>query len=320
MAEEIIISDLEQAPLLTDDMVIAVEDTKNTYSATLAQLRELVNKLFVEKTDIDFNTLTDDGFYQVGGTLTNAPVAGLITWIVQVVKVGTVIVQNAMATDATNYTHQYIRRYSGTSWGSWQDTQDNFVHKTGNETISGNKTFDDVVAVEQMLLNNINNEIDLKNPDYADYWGFIRLSNNGFIIGTKDGSRWLKNINITRDKITSPSPLISDNGTEIATTSWVRQVSALADLSNVSFDGIGSGYVYIGNLLIQFGRLSLQQGNNTVTFNKPFTEKPIIYANSESATEVTRVSANTPELTKMKIYSSYTGNLLTDWLAIGKGV
>lgn len=119
MAEETIISDLEQAPLLTDDMVIAVEDTKNTYSATLAQLRELVNKLFVEKEDIDFNTLTDDGFYQVGGTLTNAPVSGSITWIVQVVKVGTVIVQNAMATDATNYVRQFVRRYNGTSWEAW---------------------------------------------------------------------------------------------------------------------------------------------------------------------------------------------------------
>lgn len=161
MAEEIIISDLEQAPLLTDDMVLAVEDTKNTYSATLGQLRELINKLFVEKENIDFNTLTDDGFYQVSGTLTNAPVAGSITWIVQVVKVGNVIVQNAMATDASNYKKQLVRRYNGTSWESWEDISANsekLAKLAENNTFTGQNTFNQqIVSTAQPVLSSTGN-------------------------------------------------------------------------------------------------------------------------------------------------------------------
>lgn len=119
MAENAIISDLEFAPQLTDDMVLAVEDTKNTYSATLGALREQLNKLFIEKKDVDFDTLTDDGFYQVSGTLNHQPTTGQITWLVQVVKDGTVIVQNAFGTDSTNFSKIFVRRYNGTSWSSW---------------------------------------------------------------------------------------------------------------------------------------------------------------------------------------------------------
>lgn len=119
MAENAIISDLEFAPQLSDDMVLAVEDTQNTYSATLGDLRGQLNKIFVEKKDVDFDTLVDDGFYQVSGTLNHQPEAGQITWLVQVVKDGTVIVQNAFGTDATNFLKLFVRRYNGTSWSSW---------------------------------------------------------------------------------------------------------------------------------------------------------------------------------------------------------
>lgn len=165
MAKEIIISDLEQAPLLRDDMVIAVEDTKNTYSATLAQLRELVNKLFVEKEDIDFNTLTDDGFYQVGGTLTNAPVAGSITWIVQVVKVGTVIVQNALPTDATNYTRQFVRRNNGTSWGTWDVVGGKIIQSLTSSTtdVPCSKAVNDGLAKKQATITGGASTIASKN-------------------------------------------------------------------------------------------------------------------------------------------------------------
>lgn len=167
MAEETIISDLEQAPLLTDDMVIAVEDTKNTYSATLAQLRELVNKLFVEKENIDFNTLTDDGFYQVGGTLTNAPVSGSITWIVQVVKVGTVIVQNALATDATNYSRQFVRRYNGTSWGTWDVVGGKIIQSLTSSTtdVPCSKAVNDAVNTRQSN-SNLSQTIDTSTTKY----------------------------------------------------------------------------------------------------------------------------------------------------------
>ena len=119
MAENAIISDLEFAPQLTDDMVFAVEDTKNTYSATLGELRNQLNKVFVEVKDVDFNALVDDGFYQVSGTLNNQPTTGQITWLVRVVKDGKVIVQTAFSMDTDNYKKEYVRRYDGSVWDVW---------------------------------------------------------------------------------------------------------------------------------------------------------------------------------------------------------
>lgn len=287
MAEETIISDLEQAPLLKDDMVIAVEDTKNTYSATLAQLRELVNKLFVEKKDIDFNTLTDDGFYQVGGTLTNAPVSGSITWIVQVVKVGTVIVQNAMATDATNYTHQYIRRYNGTSWDSWQDTKDNLVHKTGNETIAGDKTFTGNSFFQNKISSS--NLIELKSA-FGKNDGFIYQSPTSgiFWIGNRYENlpEFLSYINfnttgrvevVINNKATErffnfPTPSIDATGNKGVTADWVNSKipEYVGKALSPNIDGLidcsaslvtTSGYTAPAN-----GYISVQTSQNGVTF------------------------------------------------------
>lgn len=127
MAENAIISDLEFAPQLTDDMVIAVEDTQNTYSATLGMLRGQLNKIFVEKKDVDFNTLTDDGFYQVSGSLTNQPFAGSIVWLVKVVKDGDIIVQSTTPNDANNYLYSYKRRWNGSNWTSWQNSMKSYI-------------------------------------------------------------------------------------------------------------------------------------------------------------------------------------------------
>lgn len=127
MAENAIISDLEFAPQLTDDMVIAVEDTKNTYSATLGALRSQLNKVFVEVADVDFNTLVDDGFYQASGSLTNAPVAGSIVWLVKIVKDGDIIVQSATPNDANNYLYSYKRRWNGSNWTAWQNSVKSYI-------------------------------------------------------------------------------------------------------------------------------------------------------------------------------------------------
>lgn len=121
MAENAIISDLEFAPQLTDDMVVAVEDTQNTYSATLGMLRGQFNKIFVEKKDVDLNNLTDDGFYQIDGTLTNAPLSASMAWFVNVVKKDNVVVQMASSLDDANYKKTFIRRWNGTTWTAWED-------------------------------------------------------------------------------------------------------------------------------------------------------------------------------------------------------
>lgn len=115
---DITISDLELAPALADDMVFPVENTTDTYAATLAMLRRLINKTFVEEKDADFNDLTDDGFYQCTGTPTNSPVAGTIDWTLQVSSQGGVTVQRAFSLD-DDYANLYIRRWNGVTWTAW---------------------------------------------------------------------------------------------------------------------------------------------------------------------------------------------------------
>lgn len=117
---DITISDLELAPALTDDMVLPVENTTDTYAATLAMLRRLINKTFVEVENADFNALTDDGFYQCTGTPTNSPVAGAINWTLQVSAESGVVVQRAFSLD-DNFANLYIRRLNGVTWTGWLD-------------------------------------------------------------------------------------------------------------------------------------------------------------------------------------------------------
>lgn len=116
--EDITISDLELAPALADDMVFPVENLTDTYAATLAMLRRLLNKTFVEEEDADFNDLTDDGFYQCTGTPTNSPVAGSIVWTLQVSTQGGVTVQRAFSLD-DDFANLYIRRWNGVTWTTW---------------------------------------------------------------------------------------------------------------------------------------------------------------------------------------------------------
>lgn len=115
---DITISDLELAPALADDMVFPVENLTDTYAATLAMLRRLINKTFVELEDADFNDLTDDGFYQCTGTPTNSPVAGSIVWTLQVSTQGGVTVQRAFSLD-DDFANLYIRRWNGVTWTTW---------------------------------------------------------------------------------------------------------------------------------------------------------------------------------------------------------
>lgn len=117
---DITISELELAPALADDMVFPVENLTDTYAATLAMLRRILNKTFVEEEDADFNDLTNDGFYQCTGTPTNAPVAGTIDWTLQVSSQGGVTVQRAYSLD-DDYANIYIRRWNGVTWTTWQN-------------------------------------------------------------------------------------------------------------------------------------------------------------------------------------------------------
>ena len=132
---DITISDLELAPALTDDMVLPVENTTDTYAATLAMLRRLINKTFVEVENADFNALTDDGFYQCTGTPTNSPVAGAVNWTLQVSAESGVVVQRAFSLD-DNFANIYIRRFNGVTWTGWLEVGAGALANKANISLS----------------------------------------------------------------------------------------------------------------------------------------------------------------------------------------
>lgn len=310
MAEETIISDLEQAQLLTDDMVIAVEDTKNTYSTTLAQLRELVNKLFIEKENIDFNNLTDDGFYQVGGTLTNAPVAGSITWIVQVVKVGTVIVQNALPTDATNYARQFVRRNNGNSWGTWDVVGGKIIQSLTSSTtdVPCSKAVNDGLAKKQATITGgastiVSNNLTASRALVSDSSGKVAVSavtstELGYLDGVtsnvqtqlngkQESGSYMKlsgnqtasgNKTFSGQIIRSTAPSESDNSTQVPNTSWVN--SRITSVMNnyphiVKTYNSGANYwrLWSDGWLEQGGYLVVNNdGDNTFTLPKAYRD------------------------------------------------
>ena len=86
------------------------------------------------------------------------------------------------------------------------------------------KSGDTMTGVLQ--LNSPGNEVRFINPDYPNYKGFIRQSNTGFIIGTKDdASVWKKAISITDESVTVSATPLDANGGQIATADFVRRTS-----------------------------------------------------------------------------------------------
>ena len=165
---DITISDLELAPALTDDMVLPVENTTDTYAATLAMLRRLINKTFVEVENADFNALTDDGFYQCTGTPTNSPVAGAINWTLQVSAENGVVVQRAFSLD-DSFANLYIRRWNGVTWTGWLEVGAGALANKANISLSN------LDATGQAIINGKANT-DVSNltetgKTQIEYWG-----------------------------------------------------------------------------------------------------------------------------------------------------
>ena len=83
------------------------------------------------------------------------------------------------------------------------------------------KTGDTIAGILQ--INTAGNELRFIHPDYPDYFGFIRRSNQNLVIGTKtsDGS-WLKALFITDTSVSASATSPDAYGNEVATANWVR--------------------------------------------------------------------------------------------------
>lgn len=244
---DITISDLELAPALADDMVLAVENTTDTYAATLAMLRRLINKTFVEVENADFNALTDDGFYQCTGTPTNSPVAGAINWTLQVSAENGVVVQRAFSLD-DNFANMYIRRFNGVTWTGWLDVGKGALDNKANvsntvtmdtaQTISGTKTFSvgTLQAVNPVLLKENNadeggqihfersdNSVLRSNP-YID----LLINKIRFVgVNSQNVLHIPFEVDLENNTVAVPTPAANANDPQVATTAWVNAKLAL---------------------------------------------------------------------------------------------
>lgn len=306
---DITISDLELAPALADDMVLAVENTTDTYAATLAMLRRLINKTFVEVENADFNALTDDGFYQCTGTPTNSPVAGAINWTLQVSAENGVVVQRAFSLD-DNFANLYIRRWNGVTWTAWLDVGkealdnkanvSNTVTTDTNQTISGSKRFTQPAEGMSIELTADTNQQTVpttnalrqlglyRNTTYTKGDGFTswlqgeRNSNGRNMTGLyvrrlleSDNQEILNYVNVYILADGTPvaytrTPPVNSSGDEIVTAGWFRQSGCTARTVIETYRNGTEWYRVWSDGWIEQGGFS-PTGSYIVTFLKPFT-------------------------------------------------
>ena len=295
---DITISDLELAPALADDMVLPVENTTDTYAATLAMLRRLINKTFVEVENADLNTLTDDGFYQCTGTPTNSPVAGAINWTLQVSAENGVVVQRAFSLD-DNFANLYIRRWNGVTWTGWLEVGAGALDNKANvsntvttdtaQTISVGKVF----TAEQTRKSTVI-DITIKPEKYTSNNAFRFSDKNNIILG------WIENAQMASGRITTgiharnkdgyqphvsvfvplsgqtgayalaPTPPTVSAGEEIVTAGWFRESGCNVRTVIETYVNGTEWYRIWSDGWIEQGGFS-PVGSYIVNFLKPFT-------------------------------------------------
>ena len=307
---DITISDLELAPALADDMVLAVENTTDTYAATLAMLRRLINKTFVEVENADFNALTDDGFYQCTGTPTNSPVAGAVNWTLQVSAENGVVVQRAFSLD-DNFANLYIRRWNGVTWTGWLDVGkgalDNKANVTNTvttdtaQTISGSKRFiqpKEGMSIE--LIANTNqqqvpavdtgraiglyrNETFTKGDGYASWIQGVRRADGSttaalyvrkFLESDVQDITNYVSVDVLADGTPvsyTNTPPAGSGGNEIVTAGWFRQSGCTARTVIETYRNGTEWYRVWSDGWIEQGGFS-PTGSYIVNFLKPFTD------------------------------------------------
>ncbi len=229
----------------------------------------------------------------------------------------------------------------------------NKVGKTGDETIAGNKTFTGLnifqgsaklkVKSERYDVNSFpstinENIIGIRDKNNIDLGGLASYINNvGDICIYLQAQRKIDGatkyaqplgVILSQDgntRTTVNTPSTSDNSSQIANTSWVRQVSALADLSNVVFDGISRKYTKIGNLLVQWGGVEINAKSNlNVTLPQPYKNAnykvfPAVRSNSFDFSITGIYSGYAEDEQNITLRNGFANKDYFSWLTIGEG-
>ena len=188
-----------------------------------------------------------------------------------------------------------------------------FVGKTGNETISGIKTFEQVIKSYQnaRMIERINKDtkktvatVETVNDTTNNGLGLYAFSEDG----TQNVSTWLRYNN------GSPYAIFSNNYTLVD----FDKTKKIATTEFVSKHGIsvkGNNYIKLGDgTIIQWGGGS--NYNGTVTLPTPFSSTG--YQALIIDTSVTSVAVNEKTTTNFKYNTGYGTNRAIGWLAIGR--
>ncbi len=215
------------------------------------------------------------------------------------------------------------------------------VHKTGDETINGRKTIDTGKSESLNIKSfNIDQDVNPEDNQYSSYINFFDVNNKlmGRIFASKetDGRQGIsiqafynkRNVTVgvrvdENDAYTYVStPPSDDNSTRIANTAWVNNF--------VNKGSLDEGYVYIGNLLLQWGSASRVGTDQTITVPliRPYVNTSYFVGNvnlssgTGAAGDPSCNAVGTRTTTNFQLRQDQTTNkgiTGTLWFAIGKG-
>ena len=138
----------------------------------------------------------------------------------------------------------------------------NLVHKTGNETIDGIKTFNNAIHFNNSVYvdaaaGDEGGEIEFAKAPNSSLTGNVKLDiyqNSMRIFGSgSDGNiRVIINANIEENKVYMPTPATSSNDDTVATTAYVNNKlsSFLPNYSSASNKSLGTQYTAANNCMV----------------------------------------------------------------------
>lgn len=121
----------------------------------------------------------------------------------------------------------------------------NIVHKTGDETITGIKTFNSEIDIgageyKKSIYRQSNGSfaISMNKQDNSGWMSYIQMSTAGrVVINAGDATATDRTIALQGNSATAPTPITSDNSTKIATTAYVKAQGYAVDSGLVHTTG-----------------------------------------------------------------------------------
>ena len=202
-------------------------------------------------------------------------------------------------------------------WVNNPSTSTNVVHRTGNETIAGDKTFSNIItgsAGKGYKISGTNHYYVLRSSGSPYEGCALLLDNDATKVAFNAGS---SSITIGSANITplSVTPATSDNSSKIATTAFVKNQGYLTATESKS----GDGYVKFSNgIIIQWGTIS--SNTTSATLPTPFTTtdyRVVLVASPSNGSATYNAVLDGGSLTTTGFEIGVSSTVSAKWIAIG---